>query len=464
MQQSLFRFKRFIPWWLSGVSLFIIAQSFSQGQLYFEVLQTSGWSGMWIFWSSLLGSFIIPILFAPLWQKMQLAHDNLFYLERFPTWGGKVLFQFRRFYVGILVTGFLMAFGLITCAKLLSDLFHLDYTSALYVISTFLVLIILLNSLDFQVKWDLAVFIIYILFVIFISIFIWIPLLPKHPETSFTDLFPNQPAGWQHWLFYIGFQWWSTNQFDGGSVETSRFTGLDKENAARKSAIVAACANAMATVLVAITASLLVHQKANSYWIGIFNLVPREIHALLIFVVVGLMTVQVLAYSNWGASMVINNANASRRKSQATLLGLLIIAIIIAFQSQKLLPLNHFVFAISAGVAPFYILRWIYPSLGPWTQIIVMITSLFGTLLYAHIFPFNFQVFQLNFEESRTLIVGAMTISMGLISWIILPSSTPSQFWLSVQPTKKEWRNKLIQSLLLGIVLIFAILGTLSLL
>ncbi len=464
MQQSLFRFKRFIPWWLSGVSLFIIAQSFSQGQLYFEVLQSSGWSGMWIFWSSLLGSFIIPILFAPLWNKLQLSHDNLFYLERFPSVGGKILFHFRRYYVGVLVTGFLMAFGLITFAKLLTDLGFLDYTTALIFITTSLAVIILINSLDFQVKWDLGVFVLYLIFLLLIAIFVWIPLLPKHPETSFADLFPNQSAGWQHWLFYIGFQWWSTNQFDGGSVETSRFTGVDRQHAARKSAIVAACANAIATVLVAITSSLLANQKAPSFWVGIFNLVPEEIHTLLMSVAVGLMTVQVLAYSNWGAAMVINDPQASIWKSRTILLVLLGIASIIAFQSQKLLPLSHFVFAISAGVAPFYILRWIFPSIGPWTQIIVMVTSLLGTLLYEYIFPFNFQVFQLNFEESRTLIVGTITISVGLISWSIFPSGAPTPFWLSIQPTQKEWRNKLMQSLLLGVILVFAILGILSLL
>jgi hypothetical protein len=93
-----------------------------------------------------------------------------------------------------------------------------------------------------------------------------------------------------------------------------------------------------------------------------------------------------------------------------------------------------------------------------------MVTSLLGTLLYEYIFPFNFHVFLLNFEESRTLIAGTITISVGLISWSIFPSGAPTPFWLSIQPTQKEWRNKLMQSLLLGVILVFAILGILSLL
>jgi len=76
------------------------------------------------------------------------------------------------------------------------------------------------------------------------------------------------------------------------------------------------------------------------------------------------------------ASLTVDNHQANVKLSMVTGLILVGFAIFIALKKQSLIPLTQYIFAISTGVAPFYILRWIFPKIGPWTQMSVMLISL----------------------------------------------------------------------------------------
>lgn len=452
--QSIFQFKSRIPWWLSGVSLFIISQSFFQGQLYFEMIQSSGWSGMWFFWAGILGSFIIPLLFAPLWQKLQLPNDNHFYLTRFPGKGGQFLFHFRRIYVGFLVCSFLMALSLITYSNLLCNFTGLPLNATFVLVGIALMIMMWFNTLEFQVKWDFIIMVLYFILILSLIFWIIIPLKSNTTSVHWRDLFPHDSSGWNHWLFYLGFQWWATQQMDGGSMETSRFTGVNQEREARKSALTAALASALSSVIIAITAFVLVKNHAASFWSGVLLMIPENAKIFVFVLLTGMMAAQILALSNWGASLIVDSRHPNNTLSKTIVLILVVCAIFIAIQNQSLIPLTQYLFAISAGVAPFYILRWIFPSIGPWTQIVVMIASLLGTLIYPWVSPPHFTLFHLHVEETRTLIIGCITISLGLISWWITPRFQPSENWISIIPSKKTFLFQLLLALVMGFVLL----------
>lgn len=77
--------------------------SVNQGQLLSGIIAEHGMSGMWMIWGGWLGVFVIPIVFAPLWRKMDFMTDNQFLLFRFPGKSGRFLHQFRAIYVGVLL-------------------------------------------------------------------------------------------------------------------------------------------------------------------------------------------------------------------------------------------------------------------------------------------------------------------------------------------------------------------------
>jgi Na+/proline symporter len=108
--QPIFKSSNKVSWWISGLSLFMLYLSVEQGQLLTGIVAEQGMKGMWLIWSGLLGIFVVPIVFAPLWQKMDFITDNQFLLFRFPAKSGKILHLFRATYVGGLVVALSLCF------------------------------------------------------------------------------------------------------------------------------------------------------------------------------------------------------------------------------------------------------------------------------------------------------------------------------------------------------------------
>ena len=101
--QSLFKVSKKVSWLISGFSLFMLQLSVDQGQFLSGIIAQYGMKGLWLVWCGIIGSFVIPLVFAPLWQKMNFITDNQFLLFRFPGRSGRMLHLFRAVYVGGLV-------------------------------------------------------------------------------------------------------------------------------------------------------------------------------------------------------------------------------------------------------------------------------------------------------------------------------------------------------------------------
>ena len=56
--KGVFKTRKKTTWFISGISLFMYYVSVEQGQVITGVLSAQGIWGLWIFWSSLLGSFV----------------------------------------------------------------------------------------------------------------------------------------------------------------------------------------------------------------------------------------------------------------------------------------------------------------------------------------------------------------------------------------------------------------------
>jgi Na+/proline symporter len=72
--------------------------SVEQGQFLTGLIAQHGMKGIWLVWGSWIGAFVVPIVFAPLWQKLDFITDNQFLLFRFPGKSGRILHLFRAIY------------------------------------------------------------------------------------------------------------------------------------------------------------------------------------------------------------------------------------------------------------------------------------------------------------------------------------------------------------------------------
>jgi Na+/proline symporter len=111
-----------------------------------------------------------------------------------------------------------------------------------------------------------------------------------------------------------------------------------------------------------------------------------------------------------------------QKVSFAMMLFLSVLAIFFAFYVDNLQSLIKLTFSISAGVAPVYILRWIWFRINAWSQLSAMLSSAVFTLLYPS-FHADLPLSQYPMQEARVLVVTLLTT----VIWLLVTFLTPNQ-------------------------------------
>ena len=168
---SIFKSNQKVPWWISGLSLYMLFLSVDQGQLISGIISAHGMQGMWMVWAGNLGVFVVPLVFAPLWHKLNLATDNQFILFRFPGKAGVWLHRFRALYVGGLVVTLAVSFHLIGFARVIQVFYGISPVQSTCIGGGIMLLFAIKNVLDIKLKLDVlhtVVFIISFLAIFFV--------------------------------------------------------------------------------------------------------------------------------------------------------------------------------------------------------------------------------------------------------------------------------------------------------
>jgi len=152
--QNVFRTQYRLPWYLAGFSIFMINPETTTILSKMGVVATEGYSGLWIFYSGVLGAGLLPVVFAPLWSKLKFMTDNQFILLRFSGVGARVLHIFRAFYVGYLVAALLIAQVYISMSKLLMVFFSISYLQSFLIMALITLVLVAKNSLRLTVRTD----------------------------------------------------------------------------------------------------------------------------------------------------------------------------------------------------------------------------------------------------------------------------------------------------------------------
>jgi solute:Na+ symporter, SSS family len=423
--------------------------SVDQGQLFTGILSQKGMQGMWLFWASWLGVYVVPIVFAPVWKKLNFITDNEFLLFRFPGQSGRVLHAFRAFYVGGLVAALLISFHLIGAARVMSVYFDISEFHSTLITGAVIGIFALKNVFDLKIKTDGLHYILFLIALIAPILFIW-----QHSNgwqgiekyfsvnPSKNDIFPewHDTGNWFSILVFIGVQWWSCNLFDGGGPEMARFT-------ATKDTKRAMWAGLISPVMSLFIGSLLLFQvllvlgtndgnmagNEKMFVTTIFAYTPEYLNGLVFLGFFGMFITTVEALLNWGGSFLTidlyqkhGNPNASaqqiRRFSFIAMVALSLCATFFALQINNLESLIKITFSIAAGVAPVYILRWVWYRINAWSQLSAMISSGIFTILYPHL-HYVLPLKEMPMTESRILVVTVLTT----IIWVIVTLFTSDQ-------------------------------------
>ena len=483
--QGIFKSSRKTNWIVSGVSLFMLQISMEQGQIYTGILEEKGLWGLWLFFPGLISAAIVPLVFAPLWSKLDFITDNQFILFRFSGKGALFLHQFRSIYVGGLVVSFLLGFQVLAFSRILEIYYGFTSQTAVYVTAIILILFALKNSLQLKLKLDVFHSIIYGMSLVIVFYYLYSAsggwentLLKFNSENSNkSNLFPatGLTQEWNLLFVFVGIQWWSAQLFDGGGPEMSRFTATKGQWNVIKASMAPIILQLFISILVIMLSVMTLSMQHTSgseagFIQGIFNTVPEWIAPFCVLGFFAIFITTSESLLNWGASFLVVDfyktylqKNRTERHytriSFGSMAMLSIISLIIALNVSNLQNIIKVIFSISAGVAPIYILRWFWLRINAWSQLSAMLTSGICTLifqLYVSFHPNAFRSSPLD-DYSWQLIFVTTTTTFVWISVMFLTapdnSSTIRRF-RGILPPKKQLLKSFSLALLIGISLL----------
>ncbi|MCF8428969.1 MAG: hypothetical protein K9G64_02465 [Bacteroidia bacterium] len=433
--KGVFKTSKKTTWFISGISLFMYYVTVEQGQVITGILSAQGMWGLWIFWSSLLGAFVLPFVFAPLWSKLDFITDNQFLLFRFSGFGAKVLHAFRAFYVGGIVVAILLSYHILAFSRVIEIYFHFDKFSSILITGSILILFALKNS--FQIKLKTDFFHSFIYFLVLFTAFYYLYTASgglkiaidnfKHSGPFKLNLLPPSEVkfAWTSWFAFVFIQWWSAQMFDGGGPEMARFTAVKGKRNAILTALFPILLYAFLFFFLVIMAILVLSiQQTNlgesQFIYTIFNCVPEFFKIVCLVGFFGMFITTAESQLSWGGAFLtidlykkyLNPKQSEKHVQFISFFSMLLLSVcgvVIAFNLNSLQALLKIVFSISAGVAPVYILRWFWYRINAWSQLSAMISSGFYTLLFPYFFNKNSVIYGFAFEEARLIIVTVLT-------------------------------------------------------
>jgi Na+/proline symporter len=138
------------------------------------------------------------------------------------------------------------------------------------------------------------------------------------------------------------------------------------------------------------------------------------------------------------------------------MLVLSVLSVLVALNVSNLLDLIKITFSISAGVAPVFILRWVWFRINAWSQLTAMLSSGVFTLTYPYLHE-NSPLRQLPMEESRILVVTLLTTATWITVTLISSNQTKTveENLITLIGSRKQMIYRLSMALLLGIILTY---------
>jgi Na+/proline symporter len=440
--KGVFKTSKKTTWFISGISLFMYYVTVEQGQVITGILSAQGMWGLWIFWSSLLGAFVLPFVFAPLWSKLDFITDNQFLLFRFSGFGAKVLHAFRAFYVGGIVVAILLSYHILAFSRVIEIYFHFDKFSSILITGSILILFALKNSFQIKLKTDFFHSFIYFLVLFTASYYLYTASGGlkvaidnfKHSGPFKLNLFPPSEVkfAWTSWFAFVFIQWWSAQMFDGGGPEMARFTAVKGKRNAILTALFPILLYAFLFFFLVIMAILVLSiQQTNlgesQFIYTIFNCVPEFFKIVCLVGFFGMFITTAESQLSWGGAFLtidlykkyLNPKQTEKHIQFISFFSMLLLSVcgvVIAFNVNSLQAVLKIVFSISAGVAPVYILRWFWFRINAWSQLSAMISSGVYTLLFPYFFNTNSVIYGFAFEEARLIIVTVLTT----FTWLLV--------------------------------------------
>ena len=390
-------------WWLIGFSMLMASGIMIEPQLICAALAKGELSDMWLYWSAIIGSSFSVSFFAHLWRKVPVKTENEFLFFRYSGKSAKVLHVFRSLYLGLLIIPFLISFSVLAFGKIVCFILGIELHVAILLATLLLISLTFFNSLKSRLRMD------FVLFVVFMTLFCIITFslfenigglshLVNTVQTSKINFSIIPSIGsktFNAFIIFILVQWWSASILDYPDMNGQKLMATNSSNDLVKSVFLPSLFIILFRVLLFTLPFLAVcygftNGIADSE-LAFTNLFVKALPSWMLALVVLLFLIPFVSLAqnmqNWGGSLLIENfykhtINSSLSDYKAKNIGIVamiyiaLVAGVIAQYAENLVGITKYLFAITAGVGPVFMLRWYWWRINAWSQLSAMVAAL----------------------------------------------------------------------------------------
>ena len=227
-----------------------------------------------------------------------------------------------------------------------------------------------------------------------------INLIPRLGDTGDSSSFAD-------FFVFIFIQWWSVYIVDNSDPNAQRHLQAESQFAAFKALFVPILITSLMFLFVStIWDCGLLEYRLNDYgdidkeafYLQVaLKYLPDGFKAVVLIAILFSFITTLESIINWGGGLLTIDVVKTyllktetdaqyRHLSFVAMLLVASVSLVFAYESDKIINLQKFIFSISAGVAPVFLLRWFWWRINAWTQISAMLSSLVFTLLYDYLY------------------------------------------------------------------------------
>ncbi len=409
-------------WWLIGFSMLMASGIMIEPQLICAALAKGQLSDMWLYWSAIIGSSFSVSFFAHLWRKVPVKTENEFLFFRYSGKGAKVLHIFRSLYLGLLIIPFLISFSVLAFSKIVCFIIGIELRVAIILATLLLVLLTFFNSLKSRIRID------FVLFIVFMTLFCIITAcLFEHTgglshlastvqssKINFNIVPSIGSKTFNAFIVFILVQWWSASILDYPDMNGQKLMAANSSKDLVKSVFLPSLSVVLFRVVLFTLPFLAVcygftNGIADSE-LAFTNLFVKALPSWMLVLVALLFLIPFISLTqnmqNWGGSLLIENfykhaINPLVSDEKVKIMGIVamiyivVVAGCISIYSESLVGITKYLFALTAGVGPVFMLRWYWWRINAWSQLSAMVAALVYPPIYDWLFANNKTIHQL---------------------------------------------------------------------
>ena len=418
-------------WLLLAASLLMIEWSPMTDMMSMGLILENGYSGIWMLKSRFWLAGVPAILYATMWSRLKFQTDNELIRLRFTGKSAVFLHIFRAIFLSIFVIPLVGSFIILALRKLFDVLQLGPFLNPEIVLIIAVLLLVLKNSFHQKIRTDLlnaavclAAPVLVCFFLLqayggFENIYSSLRIAAGneiHLIPTIND--PKNGSSFANFFVFIFVQWWSVNIVDNSDPNAQRHIQAKSQFAAFKTLFIPIIVTSLMFMFVStIWDCGLLEYKLNNYahvdkeafylQVALQHL-PDGIKAIVLIAILFSFITTLESVINWGGGLLtvdiiktyLLKDGKDRHYRYLSFFAMLVVSavsLLFAFNSDKILNLQKFIFSISAGVAPVFLLRWFWWRINAWTQISAMLSSLIYTLSYDYLYQ-NHSVFKAYLE------------------------------------------------------------------